>query len=99
MRKMFASLAAFALMAAPAPFAGTAALAAPSGPGVNAQLLADCHELMDEFPDLPLGVCMSFQLSQNTYGFVPHVCAYFEDTGLLELNGFESFSDCVRNAR
>jgi hypothetical protein len=100
MRKLFAGLASLALMAAPLPIANVSALqAAPSGPGVNQEVLDYCYDLIEQFPGVPLGVCMSFNLTQNTYGWLPQVCAYFEDSGLLEDYGFTSFTDCVRNAR
>lgn len=100
MRGLFAGLAASALMAVPVPVATVSALhAAPSGPGVNAELMEYCADLMEEFPGLSLGKCMSFNLSQNTYGYVPHVCDFFQDLGLLDDYGFDSFADCVKNAR
>jgi hypothetical protein len=91
------------LMIAAALFASapaTTAFAAPASPnGTNAELFAYCSELMADFPDLPLGVCMSFNLTQGTYGFVPQICHELEGRGLLDDYGFESFDDCVRNAR
>jgi hypothetical protein len=89
-------IAAALLASAPA----TTAIAAPvPSQGTNAELFAYCSELMAEYPDLPLGVCMSFNLTQGTYGFVPQICHELESRGLLDDYGFESFSDCVRNAR
>ena len=79
----------------------TTAFAAPNPPtdNGNAALFAYCSDLMAVYPDLPLGVCMSFNLTQGTYGFVPQICHELEGRGLLDDYGFESFSDCVRNAR
>ncbi len=65
----------------------------------NAEIFAYCTALMEEYPGLSLGVCMSFNQTQGTYGFVPQHCHELEAFGLLDDFGFESFSDCVRNAR
>lgn len=80
----------------------TTAFAAPPSEkdnGANAELFAYCSDLIAQYPDLKLGVCMSFNTTQGTYGFVPHQCHELEAFGLLDYFGFTSFSDCVRNAR
>lgn len=62
----------------------------PPGRSTPAQAMAYCQA---NFPDAPLGECVSFQLSSDT-GFLTHYCLYLEGSGQLDELGL-TFSDCV----
>ena len=75
------------------------AVAAPGDQGANAEVFAFCEALIDQYPGLSLGTCVAFNDTQGTYGFVPQQCHELQGLGLLDDFGFDSFDDCVRNAR
>ena len=62
------------------------------------ELQAFCHALVDSgtFPDLVFGECMAFN-AMSEEGFKVALCGYLRDNGLLEDEGFDSFSQCVQN--
>lgn len=86
MRRLFLMVAA-ATMAIPV---STPVQADPPGRWPAAQAMEFCQA---EYPDVPLGNCMSYLISSDT-GYLTHFCLYLQATGQLDELGI-TFSDCV----
>jgi hypothetical protein len=79
----------------------TPAHAAPGGKGGASVIQEFCRDLVasGEIPWLSMGECVSLNISTDTEkgGFIAHRCDNWRDAGELELTGFHSYSDCIRN--
>jgi len=60
-----------------------------------------CKELVDsgDVPWLSTGECVALNLSSDAelHNFWVHRCDNWRDEGVLDLLGYSSFSECVRN--
>ena len=100
-RRMFL-LSAVAMTTAPF-MSATPAIAKPGNAGGASEIQAFCRDLVasGDVPWLSMGECVSLNISADNEkgGFVAHRCDNWRDAGELELAGFSSYSDCVRNFR
>ena len=100
MKKQMFLLTAVAMITAPA-ISATAALAAPGKAGGARDIQSFCRDLVasGDVPWLSMGECVSLNISADAEkgGFIAHRCDNWRDTGELELAGFSSYSDCIRN--
>jgi hypothetical protein len=88
---------ALAISAASAPLAPAAASRTDNG-GANAGLHEFCTALIESgtFATLNYGECISFNVTSSE-GFTAHFCDFLREEDLLGLEGFDSYSDCIRN--
>ena len=88
---------ALAFSAASVPLAPAAAGQADNN-GANAGTHAFCTALVESgaFATLNYGECISFNVTSDE-GFTAHYCDFLREEGLLGLEGFDSYSDCIRN--
>jgi len=79
----------------------TPAVAAPGNGGGASEIKSFCRDLVasGDVPWLSMGECVSLNISTDTEkgGFVAHRCDNWRDAGELELVGFSSYADCIRN--
>jgi hypothetical protein len=85
-----------------APLIGAAqAVAAPGKSAGGSDIQFFCRGLVasGDVPWLSMGECVSLNISADAEkgGFVAHRCDNWRDADELELAGFTSYSDCVRN--
>ena len=85
-----------------APFATAApALAKPGNAGGASEIQEFCRGLVasGDVAWLSMGECVSLNISSDAEegGFIAHRCDNWRDSGELELVGFSSYSDCIRN--
>ena len=75
--------------------------AKPGGGTSGKEVQSFCRELVasGDLPWLSMGECVSLNNSTDTEkgGFVAHRCDNWRDTDELELVGFTSYADCIRN--
>ena len=100
MRRQMFLLPAIAMITVP--LAGPApALAKPGNAGGAREIQEFCRDLVasGDVPWLSMGECVSLNNSTDTEkgGFIAHRCDNWRDTDELELVGFSSYADCIRN--
>ena len=96
MRKQALAFAMMSLLAAPPAIAKGASPNGTSGGSVIAQF---CKDLAEEggTPWLSVGECVALNNSSDAerHNFWVHRCDNWRDEGVLELVGFDSFSECI----
>ena len=80
------------------PLAAPAMANASNAQGPNGELFDYCYELMasGDFDTLNLGECVGYNIIDGP-GWRTKICDALLELDLLDLYGFDSFSDCVRN--
>jgi hypothetical protein len=100
MNKPILFLSAAAIVAAPLIAAGPLQAKPRGGDGGN-DVQIFCRDLVasGDVPWLSMGECVGLNNSTDTEkgGFVAHRCDNWRDTDELELVGFSSYADCIRN--
>lgn len=88
---------ALAISSASAPVAPAAASRTDNG-GANAGTHEFCAALIESgiFASLNYGECISFNVTSDE-GFTAHFCDMLREEDLLGAEGFDSYSDCIRN--
>ena len=100
MQRSMSLLAVMAIVTAPV-VSATPAQAAPGGAGGASAIQEFCRDLVasGDLPWLSMGECVSLNISADAEkgGFVAHRCDNWRDTDEVELAGFSSYADCIRN--